>query len=197
MLSPRAAVESERGIARWLRIVILIDAGLFVLQLLGAGATWRQLVDDIRGDEDFSMSFSAWSFPGSFLLIGTVLRLIWLIRAAEAGKRLGHPARRNPTLAGFGWLIPVVNWWWPYQDVKALIPPGDPDRGRAGWWWALHLIGQFSAFAVIAAAFHPFPVLVASIAVGALAYTAAAIIERDLVGTILAHHEEWLHRASP
>ena len=36
-----------------------------------------------------------------------LLRLIRLMRAAEAGKRLGRPARRDPGLAGAGWIIPV------------------------------------------------------------------------------------------
>lgn len=196
-LLPHIAVEAERRAANWLRTVVLVDAGLFLLQLLAAGATWRAFVDDLRDDDDFSATFSLWSVGGGLLLLGTIFRLIWLMRAAEAGKRLSRPTRRDPGLAGAGWVIPIVSFWWPYQDVKALIPPGHPDRARTGWWWALRLIGQFSAIAVIVAAFHPIPVLVATIAVGAMAYTAAALIERDLIATILASHEEWLHRASP
>lgn len=196
-LLPHVAVEAERRSAHWLRIVVLVDAGLFLLQLLAGGATWRTLVDDIRHGDDFSATFSLWSFGGSLLLVGTVLRLIWLMRAAEAGKRLGHPGRRDPGLAGAGWIIPIVSVWWPYQDVKALIAPGHPDRARAGWWWALRLIGQSSTVTVIVAAFHPTAFLVATIAIGAMAYTAAALIERDLIATILANHEQWLRRASP
>ena len=195
-LLPHVAVEAERRSAHSLRTVVLIDAGLFLLQLLAAGATWRAFVDDIRDGDDFSATFSLWTVGGSLLLLGSVFRLIWLMRAAETGKRLGRPPRRDPGLAGAGWVIPIVSFWWPYQDVKALIPPGHADRARAGWWWGLRLVGQFSAFAVIGAAWHPVPVLVATIAIGAMAYTAAALIERDLIATILASHEERLRSPS-
>jgi Domain of unknown function (DUF4328)/Protein of unknown function (DUF2510) len=197
-LLPHVAVEAERGVAHWLRIVVLVDAALFVLQLVGMGAAWRETARAIRDDTDSSSS--ALALLQVFALVAlaaAILRLIWLMRAAEAGKRLGRPARREPGLAGAGWIIPVVSLWWPYQDVKALVPPEHPDRRRLGWWWGFRLIGQFSFIAVIITGFHPVGFQVVAVAVGALAYMAAALIERDLIATILAHHEEWLHHSSP
>ena len=183
--------------AHRLRTLVLVDAALFVPYLVGVGATWRDLAKEIRDDTQSSESaLPILQVFGLVALAAAIFRLIWLMRAAEAGKRLGRPARREPGLAGAGWIIPIVNFWWPYQDVKALIPPEHPDHRRVGWWWGFHLTGQLSFIAVIIAGFLPIGVQVAAVAVGALAYMAAALIERDLIATIVASHEEWLHRSS-
>lgn len=191
-LAPHVAVDAERGPARWLRTFVLVDAGLFLLQLMITAAIWREFVDVIRDDDNGDFTFSAFSFGGILMLAGTILRLIWLTRAAEAGKRLGRPARHDPGLAGAGWIIPVVSWWFPYQDTKALIEPGHPNRARTGWWWGMRLTGQSAALVLIPAAFHPVGFQLAIVALGAMAYAAAALIERDLVGDIFASHEDLL-----
>ena len=60
----------------------------------------------------------------------------------------GLRLRRSPTLAAAGFIIPIVNFWWPYQAAADLLPPGSPDRRLAGWWWGSYIATIPLAFVV-------------------------------------------------
>ena len=84
-----------------------------------------------------------------------MLRVIWLYRAATLARSLGLDARREPLHAAIGWLIPIINYWWPYQGVTDLFPTGErPDR-RIAWWWATSIASQLALILVIAVPFVP------------------------------------------
>lgn len=186
-------IEAERAPARWLRAGLLVEAGAYVVQLVAIGAQFRLLVEIARGDDDFERSapelFALAQVVGVVGLAMLVLRVIWLARAAEVGARLGRPARHSPGLAAAGWIIPVVNLWFPLQDVRALLPPESPEHGRIGWWWGLRLAGQFGVVAVIVASYAPVALQAVAVAVCALASTASVLLERELVAAVLAGHE--------
>lgn len=190
---PAEIVEAERAPARWLRVALLVEAAAYVVQLVAIGAQFRLLVEILRDSDDVERSVPEWfslaQVVGFIGLAVLVLRMIWLARAVEVGKRLGRPARHEPGLAAAGWIIPVVNLWFPLQDVRALLPPDSPERTRIGWWWGLRLAGQFGVLAVIATAYAPVPVQAVAVAVCALAYAASVLLERDLVAAVLAGHE--------
>lgn len=70
------------------------------------------------------------------VLVGTgILWAIWQYRLAT--QVLGR-ARRSPGWHAGSWFIPVVNWWFPYQNVSDLWRAAG--RARPGWqvaWWGL------------------------------------------------------------
>lgn len=70
------------------------------------------------------------------VLVGTgILWLIWQYRLAK--QVLGR-TRRTPGWHTGSWFIPVVNWWFPYQNVSDLWRAAG--RTRPGWqaaWWGL------------------------------------------------------------
>ena len=78
------------------------------------------------------------------VFVAFVVTVVWVHVSATTAQRLGIPARRSPGWAVGGFLIPVVNLWWPYQSVCDLFPPGDPDRRVVGRWWALYLGASFT-----------------------------------------------------
>jgi hypothetical protein len=59
--------------------------------------------------------------------------MIWLHRAATFARRARLPARRATVWAWLGFIIPVVNFWFPYQVATDAMPPGDPARRLVGW----------------------------------------------------------------
>jgi hypothetical protein len=79
--------------------------------------------------------------PG--LVVGIVF-LIWFHRAATAAARLRRPARHTPGWSVVGWLIPVVNFLFPYQSANDLFRPGEAGRATVGPWWTAYLVAQLS-----------------------------------------------------
>ena len=96
-----------------------------------------------------------------------LLMTTWLFQVASVAQRLGLPARRSPGWA-FGYFVPVVNLWFPYQVARDCFPPGHPDQARVAWWWVATLVTGFASI----------PVLI----VAALGHVAAAV----LVGVVLS-----------
>jgi hypothetical protein len=62
--------------------------------------------------------------------------LIWQFRAAKTARNLGWPAKHSPALGTWSWIIPVVNYWFPYQAIRDCLAPGDPNRSLVRRLWA-------------------------------------------------------------
>lgn len=75
--------------------------------------------------------------------------LVWFHRAATNAGRLGIRQRRSPGWAVAGFLVPIVNFWFPYQSACDFFPEGSPDRRTVGRWWLLWLGAQFSTLLVL------------------------------------------------
>lgn len=60
---------------------------------------------------------------------------LWQYRSARTAQLLRLPATYTPGFGVFSWFIPVVNLWFPYQAVRDLLPPGDPQRSLVLQWW--------------------------------------------------------------
>jgi len=87
--------------------------------------------------------------------------MIWMYRAAQMGKRLGMPTTLDPVWAIVGWLVPIVNFWFPYKVIVGTLPIGDPVRRNALRWWVLYIVGTvFFAVTGLVLAFLPRPALV-------------------------------------
>lgn len=130
------------------------------------------------------------SWVGQFpLLVIQIMFLVWCYRAARLGADLGIPARRSPGWAVGSWIIPILNFWWPYQSVADAVPPGDPSREIIRHWWTLWIVMTLSSFVVLATAFAPMAVSIAVVLVHAVLALAAAYAARRMLTTVVAVHE--------
>jgi hypothetical protein len=178
----------EQKVAPWLRGLLLLWPIAVALSLGGVVSSIDQIAS---GTDDSSLPTLWWvgQLGGLVGIAVTVLRVIWLYRAATLTRSLGFDTRRQPLHAAIGWLIPIINYWWPYQGVTDLFPVGErPDR-RIAWWWVTSIASQLAIIVVIAVPFVPTPVAVLLV-VGALApAVASAALEMGLVGDAVAIHE--------
>ena len=60
------------------------------------------------------------------LVLGFVGVIIWAYKAATVASKLNYPARHSTTWAILGWIVPVINFWFPYQSVRDCLAPGQP-----------------------------------------------------------------------
>jgi len=146
---PRPAVPPHAGHNERLgRIAIVSRAALLIF----TAALYASLLGDlIRGYVrllttmpgqaplvDFgSFQRSALLFAASSLLVWVPIPLlaVWTYRSATAGAALGIPAEIEPMWGAVGWLVPVLQYWFPYQAVRDCLPREHPRRRAAAWWW--------------------------------------------------------------
>lgn len=76
------------------------------------------------------------------LFAAMVLFVAWFYRARVSAEGHGWPQRRSPGWAIVSWLVPVVNFWVPFQIMADIWRAGLPEPARAnravlpGIWWA-------------------------------------------------------------
>jgi len=87
------------------------------------------------------------------VIVAGVVFLIWQCRAAKTATALGYPARRSPALGAWSWVIPVVNFWFPYQAIRDLLPPGHPLRALVLRTWLCYVCTLFAVVVSYMAAF--------------------------------------------
>lgn len=122
------------------------------------------------------------------MLIVGILYLLWFSKAATVAGRIGLPAARRPVWAVLGFLVPVVNLWFPYQVARDLTPIGSPARTTAKVWWACYLGMSFGALPIyIVAWFSTTGAIVTAIGASGLAI-AAALKARQLIFEVNASH---------
>jgi hypothetical protein len=115
------------------------------------------VVDDVRHAADTGStndtSVSGWqilNMPVSIvLLLGFIGVVLWNYKAATIASKLNYPARHSTTWAVLGWIVPVINFWFPYQSVRDCLAPGNTERKTVARWWTLYIIGSFVWLAVI------------------------------------------------
>lgn len=78
------------------------------------------------------------------LLVPTAICwMIWQYRLARSA-RPGE-LRRAAGWHAWGYVVPIVSLWFPFQNMTDLVRRRFPDRSGTvvGWWWALLLVGGF------------------------------------------------------
>jgi hypothetical protein len=154
---PRRDLADERKAATWAKRGFTALFFAKVLSGLVSIVIFDSIIDDIRQAADTGStnqsSVSGWqivNMPASIVLIlGFVAVAIWTFKAATVAAKLNYPARHSPTWAILGWIVPIINFWFPYQCVRDCLAPENSERRTVGRWWALYLIGSFAWFAVI------------------------------------------------
>jgi hypothetical protein len=189
----RAAVDREASVARWVRWVVLVPSVLALVSLSATARSLRAALDS--GDSPDGIAgpgADGTQLTGLLALAATVGQMVWTYWAVSACRLLGGTPRRTPGLACAGWLIPVLNYWWPYQDVRALFAEGHRPTRHLHWWWALHVL--------------TFPLLVAAVAgkvfaggnllvwapLAVLPPVGSAVLFREVLDLLLASHRQRL-----
>lgn len=140
-----------RGIGaatRWLilasGVVTLIAAatGLWGISTLGAFSSGLVGLDALESYDAVSLLLAGLT---SLITIGAgVCWLIWQHRAASSVP----PAslRRSPGWHVGSWFIPVVAWWFPFQNVKDIVRGSNApvSGGLLGGWWALWIASSLT-----------------------------------------------------
>ena len=123
---------------------------------------------------------------------GAIIYLsIWTYRAAGAATALGIRMRRSPGWAVGSWFIPVVNCWWPCQNLRDMLPQDHPTRQKITRLWSVGIAGavvQLTGLGMTFAVRGIVPLIVT--AVGALLYAGAIIAGRPVISDICAAHEQ-------
>jgi len=186
---PMADLAGVRAAGRWARRGVWVLAFFGPLLAAAYGLALHQFVSVVRTSIHQSQQaatngnqalapFPAGSFGwiGSVDLIGfvalaaSVALMVWMYQSANIGKRMGTPTTLHPVWAILGWLIPIVQFWFPYKVIAGSLPLGDPARRLALRWWLLYILGNYGFLIVgIILAFAPTPVMV--ILIPTLAYS--------------------------
>ena len=193
------AVGREAGVATWLRWAVLLPPLLGLVSLSGTARAVRNAIDAAQGDATPSTSDGATvgsQLAGMVALAVTIGQMLWLHRSVAAGRALGLRGRRSPGWAAAGWVIPIVNYWWPYQDVGAMFPDGHRPLRQLRCWWALHVVSlPLLVVAVTGVVLEGHLALWAPLAV--LPPVGAAVLMRELIDRVLATHREGAAALAP
>ena len=119
-----------------------------------------------------------------------VLTLAWVYASARTGARLGIPARHSPGWAVGGFLVPVLDLWWPYQSVRDLFPAGHPARRMVGRWWAQYLTALVATTVSLGVLFVSEPAALVLLTGAAVLQVGAALTLRRIIGLAADTHTD-------
>lgn len=190
-------IVGERALARWAQPLLLVG-GLVQAAGMFANAEQAKWVID-HWDEFTRPGASMPSPPNGNSLAGFVfpitiavaaLFMVWFYRAARTGWASGLPARRSPLLATLSFLIPILQWWWPYQAAMDMVPANDSHRVIIQRWWLLWLLATLCGYLIYPAqAIYDETAARIVAAVGAIAMVGAGIAARSVVAYVTEAHE--------
>jgi len=82
----------------------------------------------------------------------SILFVVWFYRARINAERHGYRQRRARGWAFWGWIVPIVNLWFPFQIMGDIWRAGLPaeQRGETAWlpalWWTCWLLSGLGIF---------------------------------------------------
>lgn len=165
-----------RGLANILTVllatVVAAIAARLAVQMLSLGtAHWRRSLIDFRLDKAADITIFGLS----------ILFVVWFRRARINAELHGYRQRRARGWAFWGWIVPVVNIWFPFQIMGDIWRAGLPaeQRRKTAWlpalWWTCWLLSGLSFGAkAMPANSGPIPHIAADTKVGTLFLLAAA-----------------------
>ena len=199
-------IDEESRRARRARLALLaavpaqVGTLVFVRMQFGDFIDQVREFDGTRGQVEPDFTASGWGaasqISGTVGTVVAVLFLLWFSRSAHNALALGLPARREPAAGVAGFIIPIINLWWPYQSTSDLLPPGDTRRPLVLRWFLLWVVGGFAGAVVTwVAVFVGGGLGWALLAVPAVLTTLAALAARHLIGEIVACHADLAARS--
>jgi hypothetical protein len=155
--------RAPTGLARALRVLLIVEAAAVALSALAALALRRSAHRYVDGRETLHrFDVARGLFVASVALYGAlaiaifVVTLVWQYRLAENHRRLDRPGTSlgTPGWAIGAWFIPIANLVLPFLSIRELwrgadpaVPPGDRRWKQARldsvlWWWWLLFVGS-------------------------------------------------------
>lgn len=205
---PHEDLAAEQRAARRALVTVVVGAvvgaGFALFSAVVLGDEFRRLVDEIRNHR-FDATYPRYSSPAglgvswlfTILTLGMqVFFMIWLHRAAGFARRAGIPSRRDPVWAIVGFLVPVVNLWFPYQVARDAFEPTDARRRLTARWWTWYLVSTLLGSAVVVLAVFSRPAGIVLAVVDMAAYAASAWYARRMIAGIGAAHVDLVRRMS-
>jgi hypothetical protein len=134
-----------RGLANILTVllalVVAVIAARLAIVALGPGSVhWRGSLIDGRLDKVADIT--------TFIL--SILFVVWFRRARINAELSDYRQRRARGWAFWGWIVPIVNLWIPFQIMGDIWRAGlpEPQRRRTAWlpamWWTGWLLSGLS-----------------------------------------------------
>jgi hypothetical protein len=124
-----------------LAVVVAAIAGRLAIQLFSLGsAHWRHSLIDFRLDKAADVTILGLS----------ILFVVWFRRARINAERHDYRQRRARGWAFWGWIVPIVNIWFPFQIMGDIWRAGLPaeQRRKTAWlpamWWTCWLLSALS-----------------------------------------------------
>jgi hypothetical protein len=200
-------IEEEASRAERARIGLLVAVPAQIAAMVFLRLRFGDFIDQIRAldtggriEPDFTHRgwAAASQLSGGVGMVVGVLFLLWFTRSAHNALALGLPARREPAAGVAGFIVPIINLWWPYQSTSDLLPPGDTRRPLVLRWFLLWMVGG-----VVGAIFSWVAVFVggtlgwAFLAVPATLTTLAALAARHLIAEIVDCHAGLAGQSGP
>jgi len=189
------------------RLAMLTWAPVHLLNFGLLGLTFRRFLRDVMAYADEAartpadqlgpfpvgsfVSMMVASLSGILVWVPLALLIIWTHRCATTALALRFPAEREPVWAVIGWIVPVINFWFPYQSVRDCLPPEDPARRDVLRWWLCYLgVSAGGVILIFLGAFDPTVFVVLLVALAAVAAVAV------LLGFRVARAIDEAHRAA-
>ena len=131
----------------------------------GIDETWPMTPS--AGEIDWLNGVGGWMFATARVatVVAAILFVVWLWRARANAEAIAPvPHVRGKAWIVFGWVVPVVNLWFPYQIVQSIWRTSDPSRVAGGptrvptsplvvvWWVAFLFFASTSVLALGAVA---------------------------------------------
>jgi hypothetical protein len=183
----RAWLVREEAAARWLRPLLVLWPIALAVWSAGVAHELRAALD---GTDTTSSGWTTAGDLGALLSLALlVARVLWLRRAGEVARSLGLHLARTPLASALGWIVPILNYWWPYQGVRDLFPEGERPQPQLGWWWACWVTSSVvAALAGLASAYASAGLAGIAIAVTLVPAIAGAVLEIHLIDEAGAVH---------
>lgn len=153
VVGPVSETASKYG--RWFRFAIIAMAvvsltlALAFALIVRDGHFFQTAPDGTTEPSGALTTFQALSWPLNALTLAHLgLFIAWIYQAGKFAAAMHWPARRNRTLGAFSLLIPIVQWWFPYEAMKDACPPGR----RPVWllrWWLAYVVVPTATFAAL------------------------------------------------
>jgi hypothetical protein len=149
---PARAYKSAKGLAVAASVLAGLGALIEVVDVPLAWIAGEQLQDAAaRGTtpDQVVTPFDVMGLPTLVLFVAAWIATSWWLSRARANAEVLNPGRRHRRSAGwawFGWLVPVVSYWFPYQYVRDVRLATVAEERRystvVGWWWGTLLVSQ-------------------------------------------------------
>jgi hypothetical protein len=141
-LGPDIAQAGERRKLPWAKVATWVLAAQPLVLGLGVLLVWHDAahwISEIRATLNatpagatlvlpaapsaISTVFALLSVFYAFALAWNIVLIVFMYSAASHARDLGLPARLSPVWAVLGWIVPVVNLWFPYWVLRDCLPP--------------------------------------------------------------------------